>query len=650
MKFNCYYSFLAAAALCVGFTACSDDDYSLGDVSVTPEQLVEGQSFTVTPTADNPNVIRLTSKVKGATALWVTPQGRSQSSDFTIDLPFAGEYEVTFGVMTSAGPVYGDPYKFTVGQNDFSMLSDDIWTNLAGGVDENGNGNPKKWVVNDMCYLDGGALGPVMYMSPDDYKDPEFGRANWSPNWDPGFQSWLIPEDDPYMDSYMIFGLDPVKGCTLTEYRNTSSGAQEVTGTFSLVTADPKHPKLTFNGGTYSMHNISFDGVCDNYTNDIRILECTPYVLQLATMRTNSEGPWWLVWNFVAADVKDGTVVIPGDGPSLLQPSTVKLPEFDNLERSLFTVVGQDATYVGSQVTYLLNDETPYDYLWWNAATSKWEAQGLYGITMPAYDAVDDWALTLERNGLKATFETPEMDGAKAAFTIDGSKLVFAEPVTFITADNYSVSGTEFQVMDCNPENESLVIGVPAGTDNAGDVNRYLCVNLKPKAIGGGQQGPTMLKFNPDNISLYLSDDPKRVGKLEAALYHPWGGNTKFFEDNSKLKIKKNQSIYITFHLEGVEWNDGASPRCHIDANDFNPEFCDWSLAGFDLGHNTVLNKSGDTTISLANGSGATFAFEGVDCISIGIETDGLVKSPLGDNGLIDVSQVKIVVTSVYIE
>ncbi len=34
-----------------------------------------------------------------------------KSSSSTVDLPFAGEYEVTFGVETPGGIVYGDPYK-----------------------------------------------------------------------------------------------------------------------------------------------------------------------------------------------------------------------------------------------------------------------------------------------------------------------------------------------------------------------------------------------------------------------------------------------------------------------------------------------------------------------------------------------------------
>lgn len=88
MKLNCFYSFLAASAMLCVATACSDDDYSLDAASVDPAQLVQGNAFEVKPDAENPNVIHLTSKMKGVTPLWVTPQGRSQSSDYTIDPAF----------------------------------------------------------------------------------------------------------------------------------------------------------------------------------------------------------------------------------------------------------------------------------------------------------------------------------------------------------------------------------------------------------------------------------------------------------------------------------------------------------------------------------------------------------------------------------
>ena len=194
-----------------------------------------------------------------------------------------------------------------------------------------------------------------MYMSHTDVKndgsnitDLMIGSANWAPNWDPGIQSWLIPADDPYFQSYITFGLDAVKGCTVELHRVAASGTTDATGTFNLNVSDPKRPVISFYGGTYSLHNEGFDDVCSNYTNDIKIIECTPYLLQVATMRTNSEGPWWLVWNFISEEAYNDPSIIPTEDPGLLQPAEVQQPAIEDLATKLFTTEINGVTYVGN--------------------------------------------------------------------------------------------------------------------------------------------------------------------------------------------------------------------------------------------------------------------------------------------------------------
>ena len=282
MRLKSFFSILAGAALI--FSACSPEEYEMGAKTYVSDDLVEGIAYTVTPDANDPNTIHLTSLIKGATPLWVTPSGPSQKTTLDLALPFAGEYSVTFGASTPAGPVYGEPYT-----KNFGI---------------------------------GRCSGPVMYMSHTDVKndgsnitDLMIGSANWAPNWDPGIQSWLIPADDPYFQSYITFGLDAVKGCTVELHRVAASGTTDATGTFNLNVSDPKRPVISFYGGTYSLHNEGFDDVCSNYTNDIKIIECTPYLLQVATMRTNSEGPWWLVWNFISEEAYNDPSIIPTEDP-----------------------------------------------------------------------------------------------------------------------------------------------------------------------------------------------------------------------------------------------------------------------------------------------------------------------------------------------
>ena len=115
--FNHIYMVLAIFATLL-MAACSPDDLSMGGKSYSPEELVEGKAYTVTI---NGNVVTLTSNIPDCTALWVTPSGRSQKPVQKLELPFAGDYEVTFGVETNGGVVYGEPYKFNLPQNDFAL-------------------------------------------------------------------------------------------------------------------------------------------------------------------------------------------------------------------------------------------------------------------------------------------------------------------------------------------------------------------------------------------------------------------------------------------------------------------------------------------------------------------------------------------------
>lgn len=623
------------AMLATAAVSCSPDKHDLGSAVVTPAQLVEGIAFTVTPADGDPNIIQLRSLVEGATPVWKTPMGMSQSPDFSIELPFAGTYEVTFGVMTHNGTVWGDPYQFAVTSNNFGLLSDEIWTNLAGGVDENGQGNPKKWVPCNMNYGIGGCSGPVMYMSPDDYPEPEFG--NWKPNWDPGFQSWLIPANDPYMDSYITFGLDPVKGSTVEMVRNTASGPEAATGTFSLNNSDPKHPLISFNGGTYSLHNEKMDGTCANYTTDIRIIECTPYLLQIATMRTNSEGPWWLVWNFVSEEVKNDPSILPTEGPELLDGKPVELPEYSDLKTLLFTISGSDAQYVATKTTFLLDEEIPYDMLWWNPANGAWEWIGGYGSTWaPAYEGIEDYALTLESKG-NATVDTSS-SSQSAKFTVEGNKIVFDQPVSLLEAGPHSISGTEFTVMKCSPDDNEVVIGVPVETDAAGAACKYLCARYTIKAIGGAQEGPIVLPVDSSKVGIYLE-----AGKyLRLQFYNPWAGKDDSFwpVDPELLKLKKNQKLVLRFTLNGVEWT--GTPKAAFCCNMDDATWL-WEPGCYDNFQAYNFNTSGENTMELPNTTGATYSFYGNGSLQVSVLLDGY-----GSYGSLD--ELSVNVTSLTIE
>lgn len=653
MKLKSYiYSFVASAmVLC---TACSPEEHDLGEMTYVADDLVQGIAFSVTPDASDPNTIHLKSLVSGATPLWETPQGRSQKEEMTIQLPFAGEYEVTFGVVTPAGPVYGAPYKFSVTQNNFGMLEDEIWTNLAGGV-----GGSRKWVPMDGNYGIGRCTGPVMYMSPTDVKndgsgsaDLMFGSANWTPNWDPGFQDWLIPASDPYMDSYMTFGLDAQQGCTAEVFRNDATGGTLMNGKFSLNISDPKRPTITFDK-CYSLHNAGFDEVCANYTIDIKIIECTPYLLQLATMRTNSEGAWWIVWNFISEEAQKDPSIIPTEDAGLLTTTPVQEPTYDNLEEKLFTIAGSGASYVGTATTYLMNEDAPYDWYWWNAASAAWESNGFDSVDdystawAPAYGSAGDFTMNLSTTGTAGTYncDIETAEGAySTTFTVNGNKLVFADEVSLMKVnDNIQVAGKEFTVMKISADDSQVVLGVPAGKDATGAVNKYLCANLTIKPITS-DNGPVEVKVDNSLMNGYFETN-NNAFQYRFDLYNPWGGTPMV--DITKMKLKKNQKLVIKFKVSGIQWKEGATPKLAISDNVIVN--C-WGADVF--AHSTAVDITPDEsekTIELVNNTGATVNFEGVSCVSVCILVGDMAEGPLADDGSWDATQVTAEVTSLAI-
>ncbi len=595
--------YLAVAALLM-LGSCTPDSHSLDSLSLQPSDLTHGSAFSVS--VDAQNTVTLKSLLdKSYNCYWIHPNGRAQGPVATLQLPFAGKYDVTFGVDTRGGVVYGNPYQFEVTTNNMALLADPLYTYLTGGV-----GKSKKWVPVDKDYGVGQCTGPVMYCNPDDVlndgsNSTDIGINNMKPNWDPGFQSWLIPADDAYMDSYMIFSLDDVNGCSITEYRGEagtkgSSTGTTSTGKYTLNVSDKNHPTLSFSD-TYSMHNVGFDDVCSNYTSNIIITELTPYMLQLATMRTNSEGPWWIIWNFIAADVQDGTVVIPSDDVNYLNPSTPVLPTISDLKTKIFTTDINSVEYEGAEMTFQVVGDAPYDWMWWNGGSSAWESVtgGNYGTNWAPKadeDVVTENELTLTKKG---TFTYGNQAGS---YTIDEGKIIFDQEVSFFTVTGDSrtieVKGTEWQVFKCDPGSE-LVLGVANGKDTNGNINNYLVANFSYKAVGGGQTGPVNVPFDNDKRNNYIEAN----NYFRCQLYNPWGGDSHAI-DPANIKLKKNQKINITVKLSGFTFSQKAKMVLCLNW-ETTPDH-NWEPECFNYSRAVDVNGDGTYTVSWTNDTGST--------------------------------------------
>ena len=124
---------------------CTPQTFDMGISDLTPDDLIEGIAYTITPDSKNPNIIYLESKLGPEfTSLWEHPMGRSQDSKVTLNMAFNGTYNVKFGVMTRAGAIYGEYTTFKI--NDFcaDFVTGEMWDMLT-----NGAGNSKSWVPDN---------------------------------------------------------------------------------------------------------------------------------------------------------------------------------------------------------------------------------------------------------------------------------------------------------------------------------------------------------------------------------------------------------------------------------------------------------------------------------------------------------------------
>ena len=450
----------------------------------------------------------------------------------------------------------------------------------------------------------------------------------------------------------MTFGLDAQNGCTAEVFRNDANGGTLMNGKFSLNISDPKRPVITFDK-CYALHNAGFDEVCANYTVDIKILECTPYLLQLATMRTNSEGPWWLVWNFISEEAYNDPSIIPTEDAGLLGTTPVQEPTYDNLEEDLFRIAGSGAYYVGTATTYLMNEDAPYDWYWWNAASAAWESNGFDSADdysnawAPAYANAGDFTMNLSTSATAGTYNCDiELTDTtySTTFVVEGNKLVFADEVSLMKVnDNIQVTGKEFTVMKISADDSQVVLGVPAGKDATGAVNKYLCANLTIKPITS-DNGPVEVKVDNSVINGYFETNANAF-QYRIDIYNPWGGTPMV--DITKMKLKKNQKLVIKYKIACIQWKDGAEPIAAISDNAIVNK---WGADVFaDATAVKVAADDSEKTIELVNNTGTTVNFEGTSCVSLCLFVGDMAEGPLGEDGSFDSSQVTAEITSITI-
>ena len=544
----------------LALTSCNDNDVKLDIIDVKPSELVEGIAFTVTPDTQNPNIIYLESKMGSSyTPLWEHPQGRSQKSKVTLQIPFDGEYEVTFGVMTRGGVVYGEPYKFEIESFCADFVNDDLWTFLSGGV-----GKSKTWVYNNGNYgLE--ATGEVGYGDPSTTVE----WNNFAFNWDPGKGH---SGDDNIWNSTMTFTLDGGAFVnTINTYTDGDAPAERVeNGTFML---DVENHLLNFTDCTL-MHTVGWDykTTTTGWSKNLKILTLTENFLQVAVLRdpnTSGEGEWWLIWSYVSKDWADS--YIPGDQPD-------PVPNIDGDANDIITTTRTKS--------WVLSLSSPYDWA------------SLDGDMMNGFSSPDDY-----NNGWSA-YNADMISATKLVFTASGST---GGSYVFSSYDNDDVEGS--YTIDANNDItfDKPLNAVISHTNWGWDSYTYLSTTSENKL--------RIIKTKTDvmgNVTeMWLGKRDPEKSEYTAFHFEVGEGGAPSVDPVKVLKERLTGGSSLTYKASleypfcwGYKVGDSSS--FSISASDVFPDWTGWNESAYQYAEKIRFTFNNNGTVTFIDNNGET--------------------------------------------
>ncbi len=409
-------------------SSCSPEEFGLGTTDVKPGDLVKGIAFKIEHDPQNANIIHLTSLMDSKyQPLWDHPQGRSQEKTVTLRIPFPGNYEVKFGVMTRGGVVYGEPATFNVASFYAPFVEDEMWELLSGGVDQE-----KTWVLDlDEESVSRQFLGPLYFYGLDNgwlgdcMKE---GGDCW--NWNPDYKgnSWLMTAGDY---GTMTFDLKGAANVRINHKMIAARGLE--TGKY-MIDTDNKTMRIS---DATPLHDTGRDGIVVDWGN-IKILSLTKDYMQLGVIRDEAlsgEGPALLVYNYISKDFKDNWT--PGNQA---EPE----PPYNG------DANGDLTTSTTTTKKWILSTSTPYN--WADLAgnlLNDWNSAADYTNSGWApYDAnlIKNISLTLVKTGERAgnyTFTDGAGNATSGSYTVEEkNNIKFDKDISFAISGWVNLSTT----------------------------------------------------------------------------------------------------------------------------------------------------------------------------------------------------------------
>lgn len=500
------------------FASCSPNSFELEGKDVTVDDLVEGIAFSITHDKDNPNIVHLKSLMPSSYQVcWQHPQGRSQEREVTLQMPFEGKYEVTFGVQTRGGLVYGNPASFQIDGFCADFVNDDLWTYLTGGVN-----NEKVWVFDNGSY--GYAAGELTYADPSTTVE----WNNWSANWDPEVGH---TGDNDIWQSTMTFSL---KGGANVSIYNSSSKAT-TSGTFMLNTSNHT---ITFTDCEL-LHTPSWSDRTANWGRDLKLLELDENHMRIGVLRDNSEGPWWLIWNFVSKEYADNYV--PEDKPD---------PE-PALPDGWKDIVSEVVT---SKIKWTMSADVPFDWANLDGSLMNNFTAGNYPDWATPVSGLDKLAMTLDSKAMTYEFSMPDGTTASGTYALDDKgTYTFSGSVP-----SYHIGGGSIMfAADNNNQLRILSIESAAGQvlgmwlgARSSEKDEYQAFHFVPNA-GGGSSQPEAAAIAVDNSKLVWGHLEGDKNNFRVELYNMYGA-TASASPIDAASIAFDYSMELTFTISGL--------------------------------------------------------------------------------------------------
>jgi hypothetical protein len=627
MKLKYIYS-LITCALLGSVTACSPDEFDLGNADLTSDDLVQGVNYTVSVDQTTNTVTMQSLLGSKYVTSWIHPQGATTGESATIRIPFAGDYQVKFGVMTRGSMVYGAPFNFTINNTNGELLTDDIWLNLTGG----GQGNSKTWRIDyDSNGASIGFAGPFYFKGTDDCwdsitlgRDLGEGADSWSWDADAGsVLSWIGINPD----NFGKLTFDLIDGAHVA-VNGVASGSY-------TVDTDNHTLNLPETAAWYDKDAPAF--AQDWYS--IRLLSLTEYTMQIGIIR--ADDPCLICINYVADDWNG---VYPDGSGFTNSPTTDPYSGDANSDLTTTTT---------TEKVWNLVEDAPYDWYWWNGASAKWESNGFasagdYGKSWcPAVDEdqVSDFSLTMSKTGANSgTFIANTVAGeVSGTYTSSGNTIKFSKNVTWLravgSAATINITTNELSVVKYEDGGE-MWLGAAVNKDTKGKTTEYLCIKVKEKKASDSADSGTRIVCDNSKI---IYGDLEGNGNLRIEIFNAYGSGTKDDSPIDISKIKYKESIKVTFTVSGL--GTLSTPVTAFLMNSLGDV---WS-AGASNAIDATITKDGTYTVATTGkGSGASssgFVFC-VDMVSMASATS--TDLTVGDSG--NCPNVKITVDSIWLD